>query len=46
MADAIRLDEPGGPEVLQLRQVEVAAPGVSEVRVRHHAVGLNFADVY
>lgn len=46
MADAIRLDEPGGPEVLQLRQVEVAAPGVSEVRARHHAVGLNFADVY
>lgn len=46
MVDAIRFDEPGGPEVLQLRQVDLAEPGVGEVQVCHHAVGLNFADIY
>ena len=43
---AIRFERTGGPEVLQWVDVEVPKPGVGEVRVRHHAVGLNFADVY
>jgi NADPH2:quinone reductase len=43
---AIRIDQHGGPEQLKLVQVSVGEPGVGEVRIRHHAVGLNFVDVY
>lgn len=46
MANAIRFHEIGGPEVLKWETVEVGDPGAGEVRVRHEAVGLNFADTY
>ncbi|EGD53704.1 quinone oxidoreductase family protein [Gordonia neofelifaecis] len=46
MANAIRFYETGGPEVLKWETVEVGDPGAGEVRVRHEAVGLNFADTY
>jgi NADPH2:quinone reductase len=45
-ARAIRVTAYGGPEVLQLAQVEVGEPGPGEIRIRHHACGLNFIDVY
>jgi len=43
---AIRFYETGGPEVLRLEDIEVGNPGPGEVRLRHVAVGLNFADTY
>src|SRR5215469_4539888 len=43
---AIRFYAPGGPEVMRWETTEVGAPGPGEVRVRHVAVGLNFADTY
>ncbi len=46
MTLAIRFDQFGGPEVLQLREQPVGDPGPGQVRVRHHAIGLNFIDVY
>ncbi len=46
MSKAIRIDRQGGPEELKLVEVEVGEPGAGEIRVRHHAVGLNFIDVY
>jgi NADPH:quinone reductase len=46
MAQAVRFYEPGGPEVLRYENVAVGEPGPGEVRVRHVAVGLNFADTY
>ena len=46
MAKGIRFYETGGPEVMQWESLEVGAPGTGEVRVRHAAVGLNFADTY
>ena len=46
MAKAVRFHDTGGPEVLQWESVEVGDPGPGEVRVRHLAVGLNFADTY
>jgi NADPH2:quinone reductase len=46
VAKAIRYYETGAPEVLRYEAVEVGDPGPGEVRVRHHAVGLNFADTY
>ncbi|MHC5258168.1 quinone oxidoreductase family protein [Streptomyces sp. UC4497] len=46
MAYAVRFQETGGPDVLRWEQVAVGAPGPGEVRIRHQAVGLNFADTY
>ncbi len=46
MTKAIRIHEPGGPEVLKYEDVDVGAPGPGEVRIRQTAVGLNFVDVY
>jgi NADPH2:quinone reductase len=46
MAKAIRYARTGGPEVLELVDVEVGEPGPGEARVRNHAIGLNFIDVY
>jgi NADPH:quinone reductase len=46
MAKAVRFHETGGPEVLRYESVEVGNPGPGQVRLRHEAVGLNFADTY
>jgi NADPH2:quinone reductase len=46
MTKAIQIQQYGGPEAMQLVDVEVGAPGPGEVRIRHHACGLNFIDVY
>ena len=46
MAHAIRFHKAGGPEVLQLEEVAVGNPGPGQARLRHVAVGLNFADTY
>ena len=46
MPHAIRIHEPGGPEVLRWEEVEVGAPGPGQARVRHTAVGLNYIDTY
>ena len=43
---AIRIHQPGGPEVMVWEEVEVGAPGPGQVLLRHSAVGLNFIDVY
>ncbi|MCP1645221.1 NADPH2:quinone reductase [Pseudomonas citronellolis] len=42
----IRIDQPGGPEALRVVEVAVGKPGPGEVRIRHHAVGVNFLDIY
>ncbi|MBN3750983.1 quinone oxidoreductase [Burkholderia sp. Se-20373] len=46
MAHAVRFHETGGPEVLRWEAVDVGDPGPGQVRLRHDAVGLNFADTY
>ena len=46
VAQAIRFHQAGGPEVLKLEEVAVGAPGPGQARLRHVAVGLNFADTY
>ncbi len=46
MEKAVRFHQTGGPEVLTLEDVTVGEPGQGEVRLRHVAVGLNFADTY
>ncbi|BBH45720.1 quinone oxidoreductase family protein [Pseudomonas sp. KU43P] len=46
MAKAVRFYETGGPEVLRYEDIEVGEPGPGQVRLRHVAVGLNYADTY
>jgi len=46
MAKAVRFHKVGGPEVLELEEVAVGKPGPGQARIRHVAVGLNFADTY
>jgi NADPH2:quinone reductase len=46
MVKAIRMNRVGGPEVMELVDVELPPPGPGEVRMRHEAIGLNYIDVY
>jgi NADPH2:quinone reductase len=46
MTKAIRINRVGGPEVMELVDVELGPPGPGEAQVRHEAIGLNFIDVY
>lgn len=46
MAKAIRYHKQGGPEVLQLDDVDVGDPAQGQVRIRHTAIGVNFVDTY
>ena len=46
MSLAIQIRQNGGPEELQLVEVQVGDPAAGEIRVRHRAIGLNFIDVY
>jgi len=42
----IRVAQAGGPELMRFEDVEVGAPGPGEVRIRHHACGVNYIDIY
>lgn len=46
MVHGVRLHAVGGPDGLTWEQIEVGAPGPGEVRIRQHAAGLNYIDVY
>lgn len=46
MAKTVVIGAFGGPEVLELEERPVGEPGAGQVRIRHHAVGLNFIDCY
>ena len=46
MPRAIQIAEFGGPEKMHLVDLPVGDPGPGEIRIRHHACGLNFIDVY
>ncbi len=46
MSLAVQIRQHGGPEELHIVDVAVGEPGPGEIRIRHHAIGLNFIDVY
>ena len=46
MPKSIIIKKNGGPEVLELQDVNVGAPGPDEIKVTNHAIGLNFIDTY
>lgn len=46
MVKTVIIERNGGPEVLKIVDRDVGEPGPGEIRIRHHAVGLNFIDCY
>jgi NADPH2:quinone reductase len=46
MVKLVRVEAPGGAEVMQLVDIDLPAPGKGEVTVEHRAIGVNFIDVY
>src|SRR5262245_17091569 len=45
-ARAIQIERTGGPDQMHLTEIEVGELKPGEVRVRHHACGINFIDTY
>src|SRR6478752_4512475 len=43
---AIRVEAPGGPEVMKLVEVPTPSPGEGQALVRIEAAGVNFIDIY
>src|SRR5436190_9889720 len=46
MVAAVRVHKVGGPEVLTYEDISVPAPGPGQVKVKNHAIGVNFIDTY
>jgi NADPH2:quinone reductase len=46
MVAAVRVHKHGGPEVLTLDDIEVPAPGQGQIKLKQHAIGINFIDAY
>ncbi len=43
---AIRFETTGGPEVLQLAEIDTPKPGPGQILLRHEAIGINFIETY
>ena len=43
---AITISKTGGPEVLELKEINLGKPGPNEVLIEHSAIGLNYIDAY
>lgn len=43
---AVRIHEVGGPQVLQLDEIETPKPGAGQVRIKQQAIGVNYTDIY
>jgi NADPH:quinone reductase len=46
MVAAVRVHKPGGPEALTYEDIDIGAPGAGQVRIKQHACGINYIDVY
>ena len=46
MTRIIKIEKPGGPEVLKLETINLENPSAEEVTIEHKAIGLNFIDTY
>jgi NADPH2:quinone reductase len=44
MSEVIRMHRTGGPSVLVAEQETIGAPAAGQVKIRHHAIGINFID--
>ena len=43
---AIRFETTGGPDVLQVVEIDTPTPGPGQILMRHHAIGINFIETY
>jgi len=46
MVAAVRVHKVGGPEVLTYEDIDVPPPAQGQIRVKQHAIGVNFVDTY
>jgi len=46
MSKSIIIKKPGGPEVLEIQDVNVGSPAPDEIKVTNYAIGLNYIDTY
>ena len=46
MPKSIIIKKNGGPEVLELEDVDIKSPGPDELKITNHAIGLNYIDTY
>ena len=46
MMKAVTMSKTGGPEVLELKEINLGKPGPDEVLIEHAAIGLNYIDIY
>ena len=46
MTKAIIIQKPGGPEVLEITDIKLEAPGPDQIKVKNIAIGLNYIDTY
>jgi NADPH:quinone reductase len=46
MVHAMRVHQPGGPEAMKWESVEVGEPGPGQIKLKQHAIGVNFVDNY
>ncbi len=46
LSPTVQVSQHGGPEAMHLVDLPVGEPGPGQIRIRHHACGLNFIDVY
>ena len=46
MISAVRIKETGGPDVMELQEVDIGPPGPGMVTVANKAIGLNYIDTY
>jgi NADPH2:quinone reductase len=46
MVAAVRVHNVGGPDVLTVDDIDVPAPGQGQIKIKQHAIGVNFIDAY
>jgi NADPH2:quinone reductase len=46
MVAAVRVHKTGGPEVMVYEQIELPAPGPGQIKIKQHAIGVNYIDTY
>ena len=46
MTRVVTIEKTGGPEILQVKNINLKNPGPEEVLIEHKAIGLNYIDTY
>ena len=46
MTRVVKIEKNGGPEVLEIKNVDIRDPSPDQVLIKHKAIGLNYIDTY